>query len=274
MKSFLLVALVALLSEAATADDYPRRMLLEDLMSLKSTDSMASQLSYKGASLHMDNDNNQGQMLLTLRGVGGETMIVENPMNPASSRSVKHTVVTNSLTTTPRFAVFLTNNSDTDGGNPAMQFVALNILNVVDQNVGAESITYGIELLHHDITNLTGTSGVVSPSEFVGSNYDFHQGMLMIDLTPAGRIDASFVDVVSDNDHSLKQLAYHHGMDYGSVPAPIPEGKVQGQGVFTTAFLGPFNAWAWACCAYKIPEHLLIGWVAPPSYVVLFLCCV
>merc|ERR1712238_580182 len=153
-----------------------------------------------------------------------------------------------------------------------MQFFGMNIRKLMPAADG--TLIYKIDMLNHDLTNLTGTVGVMPPREYIKNGFDFHAGMLMIDMTPEGMITADVSDESMKETRSLKVLADQHGLDYGQVPATLDAHSVKAQGVWTTAFLGPFNAWAWACCAFKIPEHLIIGWVAFPSYVVLILCCV
>jgi len=262
--------------------------------------SMAGQMSITGGSFHIDPED-ETQMLLTLNGVGQKTLLIDDPTNPSTVHPVEHSIVTGSFAETPRFSVLVTNNSDTWYGLPKVQFVAMALRKLVsstpagsDENGEDGSLTYAVDILSQDITNSTGTVGLMSPREYFQREYHFPAGMMLIDFTKEGaNLKDDYIPsaetgpnsaIASTNDsartdssqHSLRALAYAHGMDYGRVPVALSEeeGAVGAQGVFTTAFLGPFNIWAWVCCAYKIPEHLLIGWVAPPSYVVLFLCCV
>jgi len=177
----------------------------------------------------------------------------------------------------PRFAVLLTKQNDLMSlmkpGTADVQFVAVNVHEMADSSdngILGTSVSFRVDILSHDVTNLTGTAGIIPPASYFSKSFAFPAGMLLWDLTPEREIDGD----KSSDLMSLKQLAYNHGLESGQVPVALEGDTVGAQGVWTTWFLGPFNAWAWVCCAYKIPEHLLIGWVSPFSYVTLFLCCV
>jgi len=233
---------------------------------LTQSDMLGVQMAMTGGTLQADL-NTESRQMLTLNGVGEHTLVVEDPTDASTARLVEHLEALEEFEKTlPKFAVLLTKHDvgfNALGTTAEVQFVSLNVHEVVKSNDGS-NLFFRVEVISQDVTNLTGTSGVMPPRSYFDTEYAFPAGMLLWDLAPES----------VDGELSLKYLADNHGLDSGPVPVALEGDTVGAQGLFTTWFLGPFNAWAWVCCAYKIPEHLLIGWVSPFSYVTLFLCCV
>jgi len=240
---------------------------------ITSSDTFAREVSVDGGKLRPCPDA-PNEYYLTLHGVGDDILVGTHPDDPSTARSVQYHAIRDAL---PRFAVLVTNNSETESSMPDMKFASMNLLEITDKTSDG-SITYKVNVLNHDINN----NGIASPGDELG-HHDFRLGMVIIDLTPQGLVTPSNTAAITTdqtdefNSRSLKHLVESDGLQFGPVPVPMDANntaEVRAQGVWSTAFLGPFNAWAWICCAYKIPEHLIIGWVAVPSYVTLILCCV
>lgn len=246
------------------------------------SDSLASQVAFSGGAMQYAQE--ASNFYLTLHGPSDKMMVAKDPTDPTTARMVDQRIVSDTF---PRFAVLVINNSDTRTTTPDITFMSMivrqQIAEAVDGKNG-ERTTYEVELWNHDINNSTGTAGLVPASDL--GEIHFNAGMLMVDLVfEAGSELSSMVNNFETlfhsaqegaNIRSLKHMVDHNGLRLGpAVPQFSANGtEVRAQGLFTTAFLGPFNAWAWACCAYKTIEHWTIAWAFPMSWVTYFICCV
>merc|ERR1711920_810129 len=141
-----------------------RGLLSQTSDSLRPSDSLASQVSFGGGTMQYAKD--ASKFYLTLRAASDHMMVAEDPADPTTARVVDQRIVADTF---PRFAVLLTNNSETRTSHPDLTFMSMIIHkqmpDAVDSTKNVDKITYEVELWCHDINNSTGTAGLVLASD-------------------------------------------------------------------------------------------------------------
>jgi len=225
--------------------------------SLKESTAFAGQTATSGGKFFTEGTDD----FLELWGVKGPTFAVTDPTDPETMYPIEHWVVEQTF---PRFSVLMVNNSNTSVAagarhNPsAVPWTSFILLDMVHND--DETIRYKVDIVNSsNVDNQKMTN--------------FDAGMMLMDLTAEGHaVDDKQQTVDGDHSKSLAWLMDNtQGLETGPVPLPMNGTRVQAQGVFSTAFLGPFNAWAWACCGYKIATAWTV--ILPWSWIFWPVCC-